>query len=567
MVRHLRQRFKRILGFLAMAGGLFFGVPAPVLAVNVALDGSPLSVATSVGTVASGDPTEVMSLGFSPYTTFIPYQSVCPAGTRYQLELKRAAFVTTTGAFSPMTVVLSLSPFDMAGAGLSPNCKVTVPMSPGVTTITLPEAHDVTPTYCANRWEITGGFWDMAAIPFPAWVDTYGWVYRCIGAPPSTLAAPPAGLCNISTDYFIDEFGVFRKPGPFYVNVASQGPNPSAIEVTGQCVSTVPPPPPPPPPPGLPALPVGCAADPLPVAVLAGLGNNVTVNATGNLLAVHKSFAFKSPGAPHTCGVRFNLNDALGLGTLKEVNISTCPNTFTGGPAACHMIVADNTVLDLNTPAAGGCSYPAGTTLYFNVRPWPDTSGGKAALSFTSTWLDGTCLPPPVVVPPVVPNVPAMALPPLPVAIAGCAPDILGDMRDSGQTTAGNLDSLVNNLIKLPQASGSFDCMRDLFNVWDTDLLATLGGAVAGYFANLFPFAALMPGITLTEASPYKPIMALVNNMINQNLGQLVCKDLWGGVAQAMTPVKLLGNGSFNFGATPGVGLAVAIGSATISIP
>ena len=140
-------------------------------------------------------------------------------------------------------------------------------------------------------------------------------------------------------------------------------------------------------------------------------------------------------------------------------------------------------------------------------------------------------------------------------------------MRDSGQTTAGNLDSLVNNLIKLPQASGSFDCMRDLFNVWDTDLLASLGGAVASYFSSLFPFSVLLPGITLTEASLYKPIMTLVNDMINQNLGQLVCKDLWGGVAKAMTPVKLLGNGSFDFGTTPSVGLAVSVGSATISIP
>lgn len=562
----LRQRYNRLLGLLAIAGGLVLEGTAPVLADDyVALDGSPLSVATTVGTVASGDATEHMSLEFSPYTGYLPYTSVCPVGTRYQLELKRAAFVTTTGSFSPMDVVLSLTPFDMAGTGLSPNCKVTVPMTPGVTTITLPEAHDVTASYCAWHWDVTGSYTDFSVFP-PVSVNTYSWVYRCAGSVPPTVTPAPTGLCNISTDYFVDEMGIFRKPGPFYVNITSQGPNPSAIEVTGQCVSTAPPPPPPPPPPGLPALPVGCAADPLPVARLDGLGDDVTVNATGSLLAIHKSFAFTSPGAPHTCGVRFNLRDALGLGALKEINISTCPNTFTG-PAACHMIVDDNTTFDLNTPSAGGCSYPAGTTLYFNVRPWPDTSGGNAALSFTSKWLDGTCSPPPAVVPPAVPNVPAMALPPLPVTIAGCAPDILGDMRDSSQTTAGNLDSLVSNLIKLPQASGSFDCMRDLFNVWDTDLLASLGGAVASYFSSLFPFSALLPGITLTEASLYKPIMSMVNNMINQNLGQLVCKDLWGGVAQAMAPVKLLGNGSFSFGATPGVGLSVAVGSATISIP
>lgn len=302
------------------------------------------------------------------------------------------------------------------------------------------------------------------------------------------------------------------------------------------------------------------------MARLDGLGDGVTANASGDMMAIHKSFGFASPGAPHTCGVRFNLRDDLGLHSLKEVNISTCPNTFTG-PVACHMIVGDDVTFDLNTPSAGGCSYPAGTPLYLNARPWPDTSGGRAAVSFTSKWLDGTCLPPPVVVPPVVPNVPPTALPPLDVTIAGCAPDILGDMRDSGQTTAGNLDSLVNNLIKLPQASGSFDCMRDLFNVWETDLLASLGGAVASYFSSIFPFTALLPGITLTEASLYKPIMSLVNKMINQNLGQLVCKDLWGGIAQSMTPVKLLGNGSFDFGTTPGVGLAVSVGSATISIP
>lgn len=563
MIRHLRQGLKRFLCFLALAGVLVAGSSPPVFAVNVTLDGTPLSAPTTVGTVASGRPSDIMSLGFSPYTTSSPYGAVCPAGTRYQLELKRANFVTTAGAFSPMDVVLSLTPFDMAGTGLSPNCKVTVPMTPGVTTITLPEAHDVTPTYCWNHWDITGGYWD-ASDP-PSWTDTYSWVYRCEGTLPLTLTPAPAGLCDISTDYFIDETGAFRKPGTFYVNVASHGPDPSAITVTGQCVSTAPPPPPPPPPPGLPALPVGCAADPLPVARLDGLGDDATVNATGSLLATHKSFGFTSPGAPHTCGVRFNLKDGLGLGTLKEVNISTCPNKFTG-PPACRMIVVDNTSFDLNTPA-GGCSYPPGTALYFNVRPWPDTSGGNAALSFTSKWLDGTCAPRPVVVRPVVPHVSPAALPPLPVTIAGCSPDILGEMRDSGQTTAGNLDSLLSTLIEIPQGAASFDCMRDLFNVWDTDLLATLGGAIASYFSSLFPFSSIMPGITLTEASLYGPIMSLVNDMINQNLGQLVCKDLWGGIAQSMTPVKLLSNGSFSFGSTPSVGLSVGVGSATISIP
>jgi hypothetical protein len=119
--RHLRQRFNRLLCFLVVCRGTGFGeIPSPVLADDyVSLDGSPLSVATSVGTVASGDTTEHMSLEFSPYTTSLPYQFICPRGTRYQLELKRAAFVTTTGAFSPMDVVLSLRPFDMAGTGLS----------------------------------------------------------------------------------------------------------------------------------------------------------------------------------------------------------------------------------------------------------------------------------------------------------------------------------------------------------------------------------------------------------------------------------------------------------------
>lgn len=247
MSKHLCQRFSRLLCFLVVAGGLVLEGTTPVLADDyVSLDGSPLSIAKSVGTVASGDTTEHMSLEFSPYATYLPYGAVCPAGTRYQLELKRAAFVTTTGAFSPMDVVLSLTPFDMAGTGLSPNCKVTVPMTPGVTTITLPEAHDVTTKYCANRWEVVGGFWDTSAIPLPVWVDTYDWVYRCIGELPLTVTPAPTGLCDISTDYFIDETGAFRKPGSFYVNITSRGPNPSAIEVTGQCVSTAPPPPPPP---------------------------------------------------------------------------------------------------------------------------------------------------------------------------------------------------------------------------------------------------------------------------------------------------------------------------------
>lgn len=154
----------------------------------------------------------------------------------------------------------------------------------------------------------------------------------------------------------------------------------------------------------------------------------------------------------------------------------------------------------------------------------------------------------------------AWAAPPDP-----CAPDVMTDLTNSAQTGFDNLNSLVTDLMKPPQSAASSGCMRDLFNIWDTDLLGTLGGAIAGFINNIFPFAALLPGITLTEASVYKPIMALVNSMISNNLDKLVCQDLWKGIQGAMGPVTINSNGTFGYGGAMGISLNVGTGK--ISIP
>lgn len=126
-----------------------------------------------------------------------------------------------------------------------------------------------------------------------------------------------------------------------------------------------------------------------------------------------------------------------------------------------------------------------------------------------------------------------------------CSPDVMSALTTSAQTGFDNLNGLVTQIMKPPQSAASSGCMRDLFNIWDTDMLGSLGGAVSGYMNSIFPFSSVMPGITLTEASAYKPIMSMVNGMLSSNLNKLVCQDLWKGVQSAMAPVTLNPDGTF----------------------
>jgi hypothetical protein len=145
-----------------------------------------------------------------------------------------------------------------------------------------------------------------------------------------------------------------------------------------------------------------------------------------------------------------------------------------------------------------------------------------------------------------------------------CAPDVMTDLTNSAQTGFDNLNGLVTSLMKPPQSAASSGCMRDLFNIWDTDLLGTLGGAIASFISSVFPFASLLPGITLTEASVYKPIMSLVNTMISSNLDKLVCQDLWKGIQGAMGPVTINSNGTFGYGGPMGISFTAGTGGITI---
>lgn len=509
---------------------------------NTRINGSQLSNARAVGAVASNNPTEKVSLPFSPYVGGAPYGLVCPPGTLYQIKLERA--FPSLANFSSMDVTLSLSEFDIAGGSAAPTCKVSVPMSEAIKTITLPPARDITWEICRMEEATTCSESGCSSVS-----------YKVCGPRPPLESPVGSGICNLSTNYYFDENENYIRP-TYYLNVASHGPNASAVNITGQCVpvaSTLPTPPPPPIP-GVPPLPGFCAADPVPVKPLNGLGRSSTVNSTGILSASHQSFAFTSPGSPHSCGVRFHFaadTDLVPEHTMKEVTISTCPNVYAppAGHEACHIILNDDTTFDLNTPYSGMCSFPAGTQLYMNIRPWPDVTGGRTALKFTSEWLDGTCTPPTPTVAPTFPHVSPTALAPLAVAIAGCAPDIMSAMRDNGQQTVTNLDTLVGTLIKPAQPAGSSNCMRNLFNVWDTDSLTSgaVAGAISSYVSSIFPFSSIMPGITLTGSSPYAPIMSLVNTMLSSSLDKLVCTDLWKGIAQASTKINLNGDGSFSF--------------------
>ncbi len=146
-----------------------------------------------------------------------------------------------------------------------------------------------------------------------------------------------------------------------------------------------------------------------------------------------------------------------------------------------------------------------------------------------------------------------------------CAPDVMSALATSAQSGFDNLNGLVTQIMKPPQSAASSGCMRDLFNVWDTDMLGTLGGAIASYISSIFPFSSVMPGITLTESSAYKPIMAMVNRMLDSNLNKLVCQDLWKGVQSAMAPITLNPDGSFRVAGPAGLTFDSSTGQ--INIP
>lgn len=531
-----------------------FGCTPPG-ASNTRIDGSKLNSAEEVGAVASNNPNEKVALSFSPYLTSSPYGLVCPLGTAYQIKLERA-FPSMAGIFSPMNATLSLTEFDIAGNEASPNCKAVVPMTPGVRRITLPPARDIT-------WEIC----QIVPVCDP---DNNCVNTKVCNPPPALNNNVDPWMCNISTNYYFDENNNYVRP-TFFLNVASQGPHESAINVTGIClpVGATAPLPPLPPDPDVPPLPASCTEDPARVRPIYGVGDDKTVTSLG-IVETHQSFSFTAPSSQHNCGVRFHFfdnNQVLPQSGLREIVFSTCPNVFPSANSnanqACRIIVNDNTTFDLNTPYNGMCSFPPGTQLYMNVRPFPDTTGGRTTLRFTSKWLDGTCTPRTPFVPPVFPQVPPTALPPKPVTIEGCAPDILNSMRDNGQQALSNLDNITNTLIKLPQPATGSDCIRDILNVWDIDLLASLGGAIAGYIDSYLPFSSFMPGITLTQSSSYGIIMNLVNDMLKNNMNKLICTDIWKGVAQARAAVTLKGDGSFSF-APPAIPAIGKLGEITI---
>lgn len=536
------------------------GASCTISSAHTYYDGSQLNVPTTMGDVASVGTTNIIAAEFSPIRNSSPPTQVCPAGSYYQLKLERSFPSMTTG-FSSMDVVVSPTPFDMTGPAGSSGCKVTVPMTEEYKTITLVGGRDVTSDVCSSVYD-----------PF---LYTYSTV--CTSPPVLTNydmvsnSTVMTGLCNLNTNFYMNEFGNWVRP-IFYVNSASAGVNPSSIKVTGQCVtaatfanSLLPPVPT-----TTVGLPAGCSPDPVPVVDLNGLGDGTTVNKTGMMSATHKSFAFIAPSAaaPHTCGFMFDFDrdSASYTGTgnpMHEVTISTCPNTFTvpSGKEQCHFFMNRAENLVMNAPnLTGECDYPPGTPLYVNIRPWPDTKGGMGAVQFTSSWRDGMCTPKPPLVTPSYPYTPATAVPPIPVTIAGCDADILSGMRDAGQATFGYLDVLMGSVIKPPQSAMSMSCMRNLFNVWDTDLVGTVAGAIASYFSFIS-----LPGITLTESSSFKPILAAINSMLSSQLGNLVCTDLWKNVAASMTSVSIQSDGSFNMGSTPSISFSA--GSGTISIP
>lgn len=140
-----------------------------------------------------------------------------------------------------------------------------------------------------------------------------------------------------------------------------------------------------------------------------------------------------------------------------------------------------------------------------------------------------------------------------------CAADVMTDLTTSAQSGYDKLNNLVTSIMKPPQSAMSSGCMRDLFNIWDTDLVGTVAGAVASLVGGF----SIGGGITLTESTSYGMILGAINSMLSSQLGNLVCPDMWKGVASAMAPVTINADGSFGLGSVPGISLSGGV----ISIP
>lgn len=152
------------------------------------------------------------------------------------------------------------------------------------------------------------------------------------------------------------------------------------------------------------------------------------------------------------------------------------------------------------------------------------------------------------------------------IAADGCDETLFTEMTQRAQSAFDNMDSLVVSINKPPNSIQNFQCARNNFSMWDTGwngisgIISGIMGAIASWIMSLFGLNMLLPGLTLTESSPFAIVIGWFKSFFEDatNTSEYVCPEIWTDtIGHAMRQVSF-GSSSFN----PTLGI-VQFGSAS----
>ena len=126
-----------------------------------------------------------------------------------------------------------------------------------------------------------------------------------------------------------------------------------------------------------------------------------------------------------------------------------------------------------------------------------------------------------------------------------CNPTVMGEMATAASQGFNRYSDVAVTFMKPPSPAASSNCLRGLMNVWQID-----PAMMAGAFFPTGTLGYTIGGFTLSHSSPAKIVLELANNWFNSNFGSLICGELWGGIGEALRPLKFNPDGSINIGAS-----------------
>ncbi len=152
------------------------------------------------------------------------------------------------------------------------------------------------------------------------------------------------------------------------------------------------------------------------------------------------------------------------------------------------------------------------------------------------------------------------------IAADGCDETLFTEMTQRAQASFDNMDSLVISINKPPNSIQNFQCARNNFSMWDTGwkglsgIISGIISAIVSWIMSLFGLRMLLPGLTLTESSPFAIVISWFKSFFQNatNTSEYVCPEIWTDtIGHAMRQVSF-GTSSYN----PTLGI-VQFGSAS----